>query len=554
MQISKNKVASKRNSNLNFLIISAFLITLALTPWVNSDSLIIPKGIILFCAAAFLIPKLVMNYRTLISLPGYKLIFWISLFFLLQMILVLVITDSPIAQQFYGRTGRALGFATYVSLIIFLLSTTVFTSFNSAQVVNLGLVLSCWVSSSYSIIQKYGYDVFDWVTATNGIIGTLGNPNFQSSFAAMAIVPSFLIFSGTRNKRIISFLLTSTLLYTLYISASTQGYIASAAAISVAALIYTWYRKKAFFVAYFLFFIVASSTALAGMLNRGPLNYYLYKNSVRSRGEMWDTAVTTIKANPIFGVGLDSFGDFSLLYRSEKTANGINEFIDNAHNLFLQFAISGGIILSVLYLGIVLLSLYSFFKIQRRLNSFDKNLTGIFAAWISFQLQSFISPANISMLVWNFILCGFLIGVAFNNFDQTLTKNVKVVSSTDYSKPFSYLLLIFALIIMYPWYNSDRLAWKEYQARNATGLMSATKMFPESSIRYSRVALELYKAKLFEQSLDIARSSVKFNPNSVQGWFLILANEKAPVEERRKAREKVFQLDPLNKEASNYNL
>ena len=551
MQMNQNRISLKSNTNLNILVISAVLITLALTPWVNSDSLIIPKGIILFCTSAFLIPKLVTKYHDLISLPGYKLIFWISLLFLLQMILVLVVTDSPIAQQFYGRTGRALGFATYASLIIFLLSTAVFTNFNGAQIINLGLVLSCLFSSSYSIIQHLGFDVFDWVTATNGIIGTLGNPNFQSSFAAMALTPSILFLSGSRKNYIISFIATSTLLYTLYISASTQGYIASAVAIGVAILIYTWYKKKIFFIMSFLFFIVASVIALAGMLNRGPLSYYLYKVSVQSRGEMWNTAMITIKANPIFGVGLDSFGDFSLTYRTEETANGINEFIDNAHNLFLQFAITGGIALSVLYAGIILLSLYSFFKIQRRLNGFNRNFTGIFAAWVCFQLQSLISPANISMLVWNFILCGFLIGAAFNNNDQILIRNVR---GAGYSKSISYLFLMFALIIMYPWYNVDKLAWKEYQARNATGLMSATKMFPESSVRYSRVALELYKAKLFEQSLDIARSSVKFNPNSVQGWFLILANEKAPIEERRIARKKVLQLDPLNKEVISYNI
>lgn len=108
------------------------------------------------------------------------------------------------------------------------------------------------------------------------------------------------------------------------------------------------------------------------MLNRGPLSYFLYKYSVQSRGEMWRTAITTIKENPVFGVGLDSFGDVSLLYRDQKTANGINEFSDNAHNIFLQFSVTGGCILALIYLGIILLSLYSFFKIQKRLNRFDK--------------------------------------------------------------------------------------------------------------------------------------------------------------------------------------
>jgi O-antigen ligase len=89
--------------------------------------------------------------------------------------------------------------------------------------------------------------------------------------------------------------------------------------------------------------------ALAGMLDKGPLAAYLYKISVQSRGEMWRTAFNAANKNPFLGTGPDSFGDFSLLYRDQKTANGIAEYIDNSHNFILQFASTGGIFLSVLY-------------------------------------------------------------------------------------------------------------------------------------------------------------------------------------------------------------
>jgi hypothetical protein len=56
-------------------------------------------------------------------------------------------------------------------------------------------------------------------------------------------------------------------------------------------------------------------------------------------------------------VGLDSLGDYSLMYQNEKTANGIAEYIDNSHNFFLQFAATGGIILALYYLTIILISL-----------------------------------------------------------------------------------------------------------------------------------------------------------------------------------------------------
>jgi hypothetical protein len=64
----------------------------------------------------------------------------------------------------------------------------------------------------------------------------------------------------------------------------------------------------------------------------------------------------------------------------------------------------------------------------------------------------------------------------------------------------------------------------------------------------------LYKSNLIEQSLDLARSSVKFNPRSVSGWYMIMINEKAPLDERREARKKVIALDPFNKEVVNIKL
>lgn len=554
MSVNKSNLETENKSVINFIIIAAVAITLVLTPWVNSDSLIIPKGIILFSTALFLIPKVIIKYRKLIHLPGYKLIFWLSILFILQMVLVMALSEAPFAQEFFGRTGRALGFATYFSLTIVLLSVVAYSKLIHFQVINIGIVVACLITSCYSIIQRFGYDIFDWVSLTNGIIGTLGNPNFQSSFVAMALAPAVVIFSGSRKNYSISFIITVILLYTLYICESTQGYIASAVAAFTFILIYLWYKNKVLFTTTFIFFVAIGLVALAGMLNRGPLSYFLYKYSVQSRGEMWRTAFTTIKENPVFGVGLDSFGDVSLLYRDQKTANGINEFTDNAHNLFLQFSITGGYILAFIYLCMILLSLYSFFVIQKRLNQFDKKVAALFASWICFQLQSIISPANISMLVWNFIICGCLIGSAFSDSDEDKVKSITNRNTVDYTRPFSYLLLIISLVIMYPWFNADRIAWQTTKTGDAVVAINAAKMYPESSVRYSRIILELYKSNLIEQSLDLARSSVKFNPRSVSGWYLIMINEKAPLDERREARKKVIALDPFNKEVVNIKL
>lgn len=544
----------KSSGLLKNIVFISVVITLALSPWVNSDSLIIPKGIILFCLGLFLVPELILKKSNFTEIKRYRLLLIFSSTFVFQMIIVLLISDAPFEQQLYGRTGRALGFITFISLILIMLTVSLYGAIEKSNTINNGILIACALSSIYSILQFFGYDIFNWVTLTNGIIGTLGNPNFQSSLVAMALMPALTVTIGNKTKPILTLLILSLLLYTLYLCESTQGYVASLASIGIFISIYLWFKNKQIFFIFNTIFIMISVVAIFGMLNQGPLKSYLYKVSVQSRGEMWRTSFSAIKDNPWFGVGLDSFGDYSLFYRDLKTVNGVNEFTDNAHNFFLQFAVTGGLLLALSYICIIGLSFYSFFSVLKRMSNFNPKFIALFSAWFSFQLQSFISPANISMLVWNFVLSGFLVGVSSSFKEQTVISQKSKSNSQNFTKPFSYLFLIFALVLMYPWFNSDKIAWRANETGDGRLAIMAAKMFPESSIRYTRITLALYNSQLFDQSLDVARSSVKFNPRSVQGWFLILINPRAPLEERVNARNHILKLDPFNKDVNGIKL
>ena len=400
-------------------------------------------------------------------------------------------------------------------------------------------------------MQRFGLDVFEWETKTNGIIGTLGNPNFQGSFAAMALIPALVYFWGPRTSRVYSLSFSLILIVTIIVCQSTQGYITALASISIYLLIYAWYKGKPLFYSLLILVFTGGLVALAGMLDKGPLATYLYKISVQSRGEMWRTAFNAANNNPFLGTGLDSFGDFSLFYRDQKSANGVAEFTDNAHNFFLQFAATGGYTLSLVYLAIILLSLYSFIKLQREKNGFDKNLVAVFSAWLCFQLQSIISPASISTLTWNFIICGSLIGLSVKS--STLNDS-KFLKQKRLTKVFSYFFILMSFVITYPLFNSDRLALKSIRTGDGNLAIVAAKSYPESVIRYSRIGITLLNSGLYPQALDVARSAVSFNPNAVSAWILILVNESAPIAERQKAKDEILRLDPFNKEVKQFKL
>ena len=540
----------KKFTNDSYLLIlaSAFAITIALTPWVNSDSLIVPKIVILLATSFYMLPRLILDLQKIKTNRLSKVLSFLALAIMFQLLLVIFTTSAPWEQQFYGRTGRGLGFITEFSLLIVLLISYFNVSVNKVRNFLLFFTLSCLISSLYSILQRFNLDIFEWNTRTNGIIGTLGNPNFQSSFAAMALVPSIFYFLGSKNGLIKSILTSIPFIFVIYISQSTQGYVASFIAICTMLLIFLWYKNRWAFYGFSGFSLISLVLIIQGMLNNGFLAGYLYKASVISRGEMVRNSFSVAKDNPIFGVGLDSLGDFYLKYKDEKTAKGVNEFTDHAHNIFVNYAATGGFPLAILQFLIVLLVAYVFILLLRKNPQFNKEIAILFSMWVCFQAQALISPANISMLIWNAILSGTLLGI-YRESNILEVKNINKKSNIlDLTKPFSLFLLLGSLFISYPYFNVDKM--QSDSAKNGDGnlAMKSALSFPESTVRYSRIANAFIESNLAAPALELGRAAAKFNPNAPSAWGLILVNNTGTKEERIKAKNTLIKLDPQNKE------
>jgi O-antigen ligase len=512
--------------------------------------LIIPKVALLFTLAMYILPELVTNIKIFFSDPKLVLLFIISFVIIFQMIIVMLLSDAPFEQEFFGRTGRGLGFSTFFSAVILILCMAIFSKINDSNFIIFWLSLSGLVSSLYALTQRFGFDIFNWESKTNGIIGTLGNPNFQSSFTAMTLVP-ILVYSFSQSIKY--FVIPINLLIfisTLYFTQSTQGYVVLSAAALVFLLLFTWYGKRLFFSFIFSSGALIGVVAIAGMLNKGPLAYYLYKPSVQSRGDFWRSAFNTANANPVFGTGIDSFGDSFLIYRDRQAV----ELADNAHNYFLEFAATGGYPLAILNLIIVFLTLYSFISLQKKLGKFDAKLASIFCAWIVIQMQSLISPGTVTLIVWGAILSGFAIG---SNIKYVVDQNhikEKEHKPRFITKTASVSLLVVGLLIMFPLYKTDRDLKKGLALKNGDMIMKAATAYPESSVRYNVFTQEFLKSNLLPQALELGRKAVEFNPNAVSAWALVFINPQAPLEERVKARDEILRLDPLNTEVFKFKL
>lgn len=543
----------KKNQNFEYITILVSLVTIISTPWLNSDSLIIPKLIFLSCGAFYLVPQILIANKVLFQSKYAKFFTLILFAYSIQLILVFIFSNAPFEQQFYGRTGRGLGLIFESSLIILMLIAYIYCDLTKIRFLLIVLVLTCFVSTFYSILQKFNLDIFEWNTRTNGIIGTLGNPNFQSSFAAMSLIPAMTIFFKSKYGLILSVVCTLPILYVIFITQSTQGYILVLSSVSIFFITYFWFKSRLISILFTIFLAVGAFFTFIGMQNRGPLAYLLYKVSVQSRSEMYDTALNIIRDKPFFGVGLDSIGDYYFMYRSEASANGIGEFVDNVHNVFLNYAASGGLLLFLLYFLITLMTLNSFYIMQKRLGKFDLSLTSLFCVWASYQIQSLISPNNISMAAWNAIISGFLIGLASES--ENRKTYLKSLQEKFYLlKPFGYMMLILGICISYPYYKVDHEQLKSAQTGDALLALKSAKSFPESSVRYARIGQEFINSNLGPQALELGRAAVQFNPNALSAWSLLLINNSTPRPERVKAKAEMIRLDPFNNDIKNLNI
>ena len=544
-----------KSTEIQIVVLIAIFATLAATPFTNKDALIIPKVIILCSGALYLLPRLTLKLHFLKNNKVQSILLILSTLFFLQLLIVMTFSNAPLEQQIFGRTGRGMGFASWFSCLIILVLSALSTQIGNIHHIHFGLTLTGVATAVYAICQSFGFDFFPWDSKTNGVISTLGNPNFVSGFIAMSFIPSLIYFEFKKYKVYIKVILIILYCIALYRADSLQGYIGITLSVITYLLAYLWYKNKSLFISLFVLSISGLVVVVLGSLNKGPLSSFFYKVSIQSRGDFWRSAINTSNDHKLFGVGLDSFGDYYLKYRDiVAVSHPWAEFTDSAHNYFLDLLVSGGYPLLTIYICIHLLTLWSLLSAFRTNTNFKPLLASLFAAYLVFQAQALISPISIPILVWSSIISGSIIGV------YSLTFNKANVETSSVSPPKAGLqktsigLLVVSLVVLYPVFNVDRLQFDAMKNGDGDLAVSSTKKFPESVVRYSTMTRELLKSGLNIQALDLARSAVKFNPNSPALWVLIMVNPTAPIEERILAKQKMQELDPLNQDIINFEI
>jgi tetratricopeptide (TPR) repeat protein len=154
------------------------------------------------------------------------------------------------------------------------------------------------------------------------------------------------------------------------------------------------------------------------MLQIGPLEKYFYKPSVSVRGYYWRAGLEMFVNNPLLGIGMDRYGAYFKEYREVgyPLTYGYNITSSNAHNTYIQMFATGGTFLGLSYLLLNAFILRQAIVGLMKLSGNNRFiLGGIFAAWVAFHSQSFVSIDNVGISIWGWVLGGSIVGISVSS-------------------------------------------------------------------------------------------------------------------------------------------
>jgi len=456
---------------------------------------------------------------------------------LLLLSIIFTITSIILAKFFenlswtrilWGIWGRNNGLLTIISLFVVALS---FSLMNHARTFGSKFLHSLEMASvvfcTYGLVQWLGFDPIKW-SQSNQIFSFFGNTNFASAIFALSASCFLLMLALEKSNRVLRLTRVTFFGISLGLIIATKSIQGLGAILIVGLLtLFIWLNitglaKKLVFLACagFLGLFV-----FLGTLGFGPFGSLIGQYTVQLRYQYWLTGIRIGETSPIWGVGVDSYGDHFRTYRSQALAErtSIDLVTNNAHNVFVQAFATLGILGLIAILIPVLIGIFISFKtlLSNSSSNIDKGISSIFLALWS---MSIFSIDNISIAVWNYASLGLVLALRTREGNDSLESPIKVKRSQPDIDVKRYIaLLISGILFATSWYFSypDRSIRKflatQVDLQNSRAVLTRaneiSKVAQSPSVletEYSYLASELNKTNSVSElfaTLDLALTS-----------------------------------------------
>ena len=491
----------------------------------------------------------------------------IALFAALSFISTLT-SNVPFVQNFYGEAGRITGFLTYFFLSIFALGSASLSNSEGFKKILFGFFIAGIINLSYGLWAWQVGDFVAWNNIYGNLLGTFGNPNFMGAFLGMfgTAILAFVAGPGTSWKiRLAAGLLWVLTFLEIIQTSAVQGLVLITGGVALVGFYLLRSMTKNFKLpaVYLIALSFVGVVAVAGALQKGPLAAYIYKRSVSLRGNYWQTAVNMGMDHPFTGVGMDAYGTYFREYRTLSAATdmpGPDTISNAAHNVVLDFFAYGGFPLLISYLLVIGLAGRAIFNVTKRTKSYDPIFVALATIWICYQVQSIISINQLGLAIWGWMLSGLMVAyertTRVTSVDSVIFSANKKPAKKKPAEPVVAAGLIasagmaIGLFVSLPPFTAD---YKYLHAINGGDLGKL-----ESSLEQNYFnPLNIYKlvnavdilerSDLSDKAIIYARKAVEFSPLEYDAWKTLYRATKSTPDEKAQAKQKMIELDPLNK-------
>lgn len=543
------------------LLITGPLATLAVNPWTNYDPISVVKMFTVVICAFSILGIIFSGRRVLFLKEDRPLIISIGVFVIL-LFTTLLFSGAPINQQFWGYFGRNTGVLTYLAFSLLILGAITIRSINLYRRIDSSLIGVSVPVSIYCLIQISGNDPVAWSALAT--FATLGNINFLSGFLGLVCVSILgrVFAEEYRNVKGLSLCFLLILcLYIIWSTGSIQGVVIFAVGFWL--VLFMGMRTLKFwkplqaswvmlasFVAYF---------GVMGLVNRGPLASFLYQPSNILRADYMHAGWQMTTDHPVFGVGMDSYGDWYRQARGEiTTLRGSADRNSNAaHSVFLDISSNGGFPLLISYLAI--LGIVAFVALRTYLalgKTYDPVFVSLFVTWVAFNFQALISINQIGVAVWGWILSGCLYGYSQRKYRILHGEQEKPLDKRKLKGkllPAGSGLITFAsafigMVLAGIPQQADSKYFSATQSRDLEKIVGAASALGSTSW-HQNLAIDAALAQPNNvRALEFAKDSTLAYPRSFWPWKVIYLLPESSEADRSAALKRLQELDPFNPE------
>jgi hypothetical protein len=266
--------------------------------------------------------------------------------------------------------------------------------------------------------------------------------------------------------------------------------------------------------------------------------------------------------NPVFGVGIDSYGTNYRTYRNESATvfPGSDVTTDAAHNVLIDIFAGTGVIGVVTYLMINMIVLKNAFSYLRMSKNFDPKFLALFIPWLGYQLQSIISINQLGLAVWGWVLGGAIIGYVRSRPKSPSTKpseskfKVKKKNENGASQLLSAgtalsviaLGAVGILIALPPFVADAKMRSIMNGKSDSATLISHVKAFPLDMNRINRGIVALANSGLNVQAAELALYGTTRFPNDYASWYSLYELSGPGTPDSEIYRKRLHEIDPFN--------